>query len=170
MYATSNACPAITFTGNNPSTNSYTSACGQTYAQTATATGGDVGSAGGVSVGNGNIGGIVGVPSGVCPSPVTISSQGTMLGTVACPTGNPLACFLPGPYAFSIPIAPINVTNTASSPSSCGTGGSKYDCLVPGTYGNISITKALTLAPGTYNINSLSMTGNAQIIVPPRER
>jgi hypothetical protein len=39
--------------------------------------------------------------------------------------------------------------------------------MVPGTYGNISITSSLTLAPGTYNINSLSMTGNAGIVVSP---
>jgi len=33
--------------------------------------------------------------------------------------------------------------------------------------GNISIQQSLTPAPGSYNINSLSMTGNAQIIVTP---
>jgi len=39
--------------------------------------------------------------------------------------------------------------------------------MVPGSYGNISITGTLTLGPGTYNINSLSMTGNAAIVVNP---
>jgi len=39
--------------------------------------------------------------------------------------------------------------------------------MVPGSYGDISITGTLTIAPGTYNINSLSMTGNAQIVVNP---
>jgi hypothetical protein len=68
---------------------------------------------------------------------------------------------------FSIPVTPSGPTNTTTNPPSCGSGSSKYDCLTPGTYGNISITKALTLAPGIYNINSLSMTGNGQIIVSP---
>jgi hypothetical protein len=72
---------------------------------------------------------------------------------------------------FSIPKIPNGPTNTSTSPSTCSTGSGKskstFDCLAPGTYGNISITKALTLAPGVYNINSLSMTGNAQIIVSP---
>src|SRR5713101_547673 len=41
LFATSTACPAITFGGNNPTTDSYTTAGGQTYATSKTATGGD---------------------------------------------------------------------------------------------------------------------------------
>lgn len=178
MYSTSTACPAITFTGNNPSTNSYTTAGGKTYSQTAVNTGGDVGAAGGINVGNGNIGGIVGVlaysagpPQVGCPTPVSMSSNGTMDGTVSCPSGNnsnpPTSCYLQAPYSFSVPIIPSSPPNTATTPSTCGKGKSAYDCLVPNVYGNISITQPLTLAPGTYYINSLSMTGNAQIIVSP---
>jgi len=161
IYSTSTTCPAITFSGNNPSTNSYTTAGGQTYAQTQTNTGGDVGAAGGISVGNGNIGGIVGVVStanGGCATPVSINSQGTMGGTVVCPSGNSASCYLPVPYTFSVPVIPSSPPNTTTNPSTCGSGHSSYDCLAPGTYGNISITHPLTLAPGVYNINSLSMT------------
>jgi Tfp pilus assembly protein PilX len=180
MYGTSTACPAISFTGNNPSTNSFTSANGGTYATTVTSTGGDIGANGGVSVGNGNIGGIVGVTNTACATPVSLGSQGTMLGTVACPSGNSAACFLPAPYTFPVPPAPSPTPPTTNtSPSTCTTTTTtghghnttttttSYDCLVPGTYGNISIQASLTLAPGTYNINSLSMTGNAGIIVNP---
>ena len=41
--------------------------------------------------------------------------------------------------------------------------------IVPGTYGNISITgnETLTMTPGTYNINSISMAGNGAIVVSP---
>ncbi len=39
--------------------------------------------------------------------------------------------------------------------------------MVPGIYGNININGALTLAPGIYNINSLSMQGNGSITVTP---
>lgn len=178
LYTTSTACPAISFSGTNPSTDSYTTAGNGTYASTHASTGGDIGSAGGVSVGNGNVGGIVGVlaysagpPQVGCPTPVSLGPNGAMGGTVACPSGNALACYLPTAPVFSIPKIPNGPTNTSTSPSTCSTGSGKskstFDCLAPGTYGNISITKALTLAPGVYNINSLSMTGNAQIIVSP---
>jgi Tfp pilus assembly protein PilX len=173
LYATSNVCPALTFSGSNASTDSYTTAGVGTYATTKTNTGGDVGSNGEVSVQNGQIGGIVGVlqapPAGpgTCATPVTVGPNGTMLGTIACPSGNSIACYLPQPVSFPTPPAPNPLPpTTAYVPPSCGkkkTG----QCIVPGSYGNISITGTLTMAPGTYNINSLSMTGNAQIIVNP---
>ena len=100
MYGASTACPAISFTGNNPSTNSFTSANGGTYATTVTNTGGDIGSNGGIVVGNGNIGGVVGVTSSACPTPVSLGPNGTMLGTTACPSGNSAACFLPSALHF----------------------------------------------------------------------
>jgi hypothetical protein len=41
--------------------------------------------------------------------------------------------------------------------------------LVPGTYGNINLTgqTALILAPGVYNINSISTTGQSTITISP---
>ena len=180
MYGTSTACPAITFTGNNPTTNSFTSANGGTYASTATSTGGDIGSNGGVNIGNGNIGGIIGVTSGACATPLAVGPNGTMLGSLACPSGNVAACYLPSPYTFPVPPSPTPAPPTTNTtPNTCTTvttvthghntttTTTSYNCLVPGTYGNIAIQAPLTLAPGTYNINSLSMTGNAQIIVSP---
>ena len=165
LYATSNACPAITFTGNNPSTDSYTTAGGGTYATTKTNSGGDIGANGGVNVGNGNIGGIVGVlaplPAGVCATPVSVGPNGSMVGSVACPSGNPVACYDTTPTVFPTPPAPNPATPNTSYNGSMS--------IVAGTYGNISITgnKTLTLAPGTYNINSISMAGNGQIAVNP---
>ncbi len=107
LYATSNACPAITFTGNNPTTDSHTTAGGQTYSGTHASTGGDIGANGSVSVGNGNIGGIVGVllgpPTGpgTCTTPVTLGPNGTMVGTTACLSGNAISCYLPQPLCVS---------------------------------------------------------------------
>lgn len=164
LFATSNACPAITFTGNNPSTDSYTTANNGTYASTKTPTGGDVGSNGEVSVGNGNVGGIVGalqpppLGPGTCPTPVVVGPNGSTLGT----------SYSPQPYVFPTPPAPNPLPPTSSySPPSCGGGKKSGSCMVPGSYGNISITGTLTLAPGTYTINSLSMTGNGAIVVNP---
>ncbi len=174
LYATSTACPAINFNGNNATTDSYTTAGGQTYAGTHTNTGGDIGSNGSVDIGNGNVGGIVGVlqapPAGAgnCTTPVTKGPNSTMVGTTACPSGNAAACYLPQPYVFPTPPAPNPLPpNTSYSPPSCGGRGNSGNCMVPGTYGNISVNGALKLAPGVYNINSLSMQGNGSITVTP---
>jgi hypothetical protein len=183
LFATSTACPAIVFNGNNASTNSYTSAGGGTYATTQSNYGGDVGSNGGVSVGNGNVAGIVGVlqppplGNGACATPLSVGSNGSTLGPNcstpgvggcgACPgpTGpNCLAnnpTYVPTPYVFPAPPPPNPLP-----PTTAYSGGNS---LVPGSYGNISITgnTTLTLAPGTYSINSLSMAGKGQIAVNP---
>ena len=175
MYATSNICPALTFNGNNASTDSYTTANGGTYSGTKSNTGGDIGSNGGVNIGNGNIGGIVGVlappPAGMgpCATPFVEGPNGTAAAgsTTSCPSGNSTACYLTAPFTFPTPPAPNPLPpNTSYTPPSCG-GKKSGSCMVPGTYGNISITGTLTLAPGIYNINSLSMTGNAGIVVNP---
>ncbi len=166
VFAQSNACPAITFSGNNATVDSYTTAGGGTYASTHSNTGGDVGSDGGVAVGNGNIGGIVGVlppPPGIgtCATPVSEGPNGSMVGTVACPTGNAAACYLSQAYTFPTPPAPNPL------PPNTAYGGSLS--IVPGIYGNISLSghDTLTMTPGTYTINSISMAGQASIVISP---
>ena len=183
LFATSTACPAVTFNGNNASTNSYTTANGGTYSTTQSSFGGDVGSNGGVAVGNGNIAGIVGVlqppplGNGTCVTPLSIGSNGATLGP-SCSTPGVGGCgpcpgptgpncltnsptYVPTPYVFPAPPPPNPLP-----PTTAYSGGNS---LVPGNYGNISITghTTITLAPGTYNINSLSMAGNGQIVVNP---
>jgi hypothetical protein len=68
---------------------------------------------------------------------------------------------VPTPYVFPAPPPPNPLP-----PTTAYSGGNS---LVPGSYGNISITgnTTLTLAPGTYSINSLSMAGKGQIAVNP---
>jgi hypothetical protein len=176
LYATSSACPAINFNGNNASTDSYTTAGGGTYASTKTNTGGNIGSNGSVDIGNGNIGGTVGVlqapptGSGPCPTPFTAAPNGRDVGP-NCPGGSCVpnsATYIPMPFTFPVPPAPNPLPpNTSYTPPNCAGGNKVGQCIVPGTYGNISITGTLTMAPGTYNINSLSMTGNAAIVVDP---
>jgi Tfp pilus assembly protein PilX len=166
LFATASSCPAVTFTGNNPTTDSYTTSGGGNYSLTHQASGGDVGSNGGVSVGNGNIGGIVGVlPTNIghCATPFSISSNGSDIGP-NCP--GPLcvpnsASYLSAPYTFPTPPAPNPLPPTTNYNGSLS--------IVPGTFGNFSLAgnQTLTMAPGTYNINSISMAGNAQITVNP---
>jgi hypothetical protein len=184
LFATSTACPSVTFSGNNASTNSYTTAGGGTYGPPPTGTtsssGGDVGSNGGVSVGNGNIGGIVGVlapvsqgGSGTCATPLTVGPNGSNIGPPPCPGPTPpcvmnTPTYVPKPYVFPTPPLPNPLPpNTSYSPPSCGGKGKSGNCMVPGTYGNLTVNGTLTLAPGTYNLNSLGMQGNGQIVVSP---
>jgi Tfp pilus assembly protein PilX len=174
LFATSTACPALTISGggnSNPATDSYTSAAGGTYSTTSQDTLGDVGSNGGVSLtGHSQIGGAVAVPS-ILPTPPAApnpcsGAQGdySTTGTAgiylpATYPGNILS--QSGPYIFPTPPDPVPMP-TASSP----TGGTS---LVPGTYGAISLSgkTTLTLAPGVYNIYSLSISGQASVTVSP---
>lgn len=176
LFATSTACPAIAFTGNNPATDSYTTANNGTYSSTKTNTGGDVGSNGGVSVGNGNIGGLVGVLAppptgpGTCAKPFSIGPNGTDIGPncpgPTCVPNSPT--YLPGPETFPVPPAPNPLPpNTPYTPPNCSGKKNQGQCAAPGTYGDLTVNGTLTLAPGVYNINSLSMQGNGQIIVSP---
>jgi hypothetical protein len=163
LFADSSACPAVTFSG-NLLTDSYTTAGGQTYASSNTKSGSDVGTNGGVTMsGNATVNGIVGVlppaPVGPCATPFT-TSGGASPAT---------ATYLTAPTVFPAPPLPNpptpNTTYNPPDPTGCATGA----CMTPGTYGNISLSgkSDLTLAPGTYNINSLSMSGQSQISVSP---
>jgi hypothetical protein len=175
LYATSNACPAIDLHGGTKLTiDAYTPTAGG--GMTILPTGGDMGSNGGVNIGNGTVDGIVGVlqapptGNGNCATPLASGPGGTMLGTIACPSGNAAACYLQNPYKFPPPVVPVT-PNTAASIPACppvGKGkGSSGDCITPGIWGNISENGPLTMAAGTYYVNSLSMGGNAVVTVNP---
>lgn len=185
LWATSTSCSAINFNGHNASTDSYTTANGGTYQTTQSNTGGDIGTLGGVSLGNGNVGGTVGVldpssqgGSGTCQTPFSIGPNGqdcvvnngvTSCGTQAQGQGQPT--YLGQSYTFPTPQAPNPATpNTTQSLTTCpGQHGANY-CLSPATgLGNISLSgnASLTLSPGIYDINSLTTVGNASINVSP---
>jgi Tfp pilus assembly protein PilX len=171
LYATGTACPSLTMTG-NAITDSYSSANNGTYANTQSNTGGDVGANGGVSMtGNATVGGAIGVQS-TLPSPPgapdpCIGPQGDYsasgnAGWVKLP-GNGLQTVLP--QTFPTPPDPTPLPTAASADAG---NYSKGLSLVPGTYGAISLSGGtLTLAPGNYNIYSLSTSGKANVIVSP---
>ena len=180
LFGTGQGCNTVTFTGNG-STDSFTSAGGGTYATTQSTTGGNVGSNGGVSlVGNANIGGSLGIigptAPGTCPGS-NYSISGSNAGLIdnpknlPCTGANPPAnCVqqLPGPVTFQAPPPPVPApTNTNFTPPACPD--NNGSCLVPGTYGNISMSgkSQLILAPGVYNINTLSLSGQASIVITP---
>ena len=51
--------------------------------------------------------------------------------------------------------------------SGCTNNGSKNVSLAPGQYGNLSVSggTALNLSAGTYNINSINLSGNSSVVV-----
>ena len=188
MFANGLGCSILNL-GGGATTDSFTTANGGTYASTHTNTGGDVGANGNVMANGGptQIGGSVGV---LAVAPYTTATEGPCPQNNFTPLGgagmvnNPANTLntLAQPVVMPTPPAPNPVPPTTSyTPPSCGGSGkgkgpssSSGLCMVPGTYGNISLTGGsnLTLAPGVYNINSISVTGTSTIVIsanPPGE-
>jgi len=189
LFATSTLCSsttdAVMFSGNG-FTDSYSSQVGAYGGSNQSQTGGDIGSNGGVNLaGNATISGVVGVQNpgagtGTCngnavlgPDLSTSGNAGIYSGPgdpshldkLTCLQTGPGAPCSSGPLSFPTPPAP-----NPPPPTTNYTGGSS---LVPGSYGNITLTgntaagATLTLAPGVYNINSLNMSGNATLAIYP---
>jgi Tfp pilus assembly protein PilX len=172
MYGTGTGCGDVTFAG-NAVTDSFDSSKGN-YAGTKSNNGGDVGSNGNVAI-NGNnatIGGMLGVlpqpgqtsvVAGLCPgSNYTPSASGNT--GFAAGSGNGVQA-LSAPVTFTTPPAPVPAPpTTALSYTSSAS-------MVPGTYGNISLSGGpkvvLTMAPGVYNINTIAVAGQATIQISP---
>lgn len=159
VAATGTGCGQVDITGNS-NTDSFTSANGGTYATTHSTTGGNIGTNGNVSAtGNTTIDGSILANGGTCSSPATLNGNTTMTGTVVA---SPPVTYPPA----TIP----SPTPPTTTPTTCATGycnGNGTQALGPGQYGNIELigNYILQLSAGTYNINSITMTGNVQIQV-----
>ena len=168
MFGTGTGCGDVSFTGNG-TTDSFDSSRG-TYATTVSNTGGDVGSNGNVLLtGNSTIGGSIGVlpatPGGAITQGACPGSNYTISGTNAGLASSPSNTLIPltAPAVFPAPPVPSPAPPTTPVTYTSNTN------LVPGSYGSISVSgqATLTLAPGVYNINSLSLSGQSQIIITP---
>jgi hypothetical protein len=173
MFATGTNCPAITFSGggnSDPATDSYNSKTGA-YGSTNNVfdTGGNVGANGGISLsGHSQIGGNIGLqslpggPQVPCAGGdyVTSGSAGLYNPNGNGPNPNVLQQ-LTAPVTFPTPPDPTPLP-TSKSPQ-------PTNPAVPGTYGDISLSgkTTLVLAPGVYNVNSLSLSGQSSIKVNP---
>lgn len=169
LFGTGVGCGDVNFTGNGY-TDSYNGSLGPYGPNNNNNSGGNVGSNGNVSLGgNGTIGGNVGVqpngPNGTIVEGTCPGSNYTVSGGNAGLANNPANTLTPllQPVQFPIPptIVPPPPTNNMNM--------SKSTTLVPGNYGNISLSGSatLTLAPGVYNVNSLTMAGQASIVITP---
>ena len=154
LFATSTECGALSMSGSTY-TDSFDSGAG-TYAATHTNSGGDVGTNGNLDMeGSSNVWGILYGPntqSGNCPRALHDSSSGGVSGGIVQLSGQTF----PTPPVPS----PLPPTTNFNIPSNGYT-------LVPGTYGNISCSggKTFYMTPGTYNLNSIAMSGGADLVV-----
>ena len=164
LFATASGCSSVSISGNG-TVDSYN---GLTNS-------GNVGTNGNATL-SGNP-----VVNGAIYSPVTGSgncSSKTMTGLSTSGKAQATGGLkpLPGPVNYPLPPAPSPAppTTTQNISGSCGTvsgcssaGGSKSVNLAPGGYGNLSATGGTTLhmSAGTYNFNSLTLSGNSILYV-----
>jgi Tfp pilus assembly protein PilX len=164
FFATSTACGAFTMQG-GATTDGFSSAAGGYSLATRSLSAGGIGSNGSVSLGGNptQVGGNIYVPNalvGACPDGVQeAGGAGLISGNNV--VSQPVATVPTPPVPNPLP------PNTTTTPPPCLTG--TASCLVPGTYGNISLTgkTALILAPGVYNINSISSAGQSTTTISP---
>jgi Tfp pilus assembly protein PilX len=156
FFATGTGCGVFSMSG-NVSTDGFSSASGGTYATTKSNSTGGIGANGNLDLnGSVSVGGNIYAPNatiGACPDGVSEN------GGAGMTAGNTVVA--QPPVTVSTPPVPNPLPPT--------TGLTNPGSLVPGNYGNISLNahKTLTLSPGTYNINSLTMTGNSTIQISP---
>ena len=156
-YATGTGCGALNLSG-GAYTDSFDSSQG-TYAQTKQLANGNVGVTGNATLsGQAKINGSIaalnttvgacqnGVP-GISPSGQAVVTAGYIRLTAAPPFPNP----------------------PRTTPGSSDVGITKNTSLSPGSFGNIAVSggATLTLAPGTYYINSVTLSGGSIVTVSP---
>ena len=164
IFATANGCSSINMSG-NAVVDSFNSASNNN---------GNVGTNGNVNLsGNPVVNGAVYSPitgTGNCSSK---SMTGLSTSGKAQATGGLQA--LAGPLAYPAPPAPSpappttaqNISGSCGSIAGCSNAGSKAVTLAPGQYGNLSISGGTTVnvSGGTYNVNSLTLSGNSALVV-----
>ena len=169
IYGVSTACPAINFTGNGK-TGSFTAVAGSEPASgqppngANTTSGADVGTNGGIALGgNSTIAGIAGVatnPPCFIPDKMFQPATSTPISKETFPV-----------YPAPNPPPPTTKTNIT-----------KNTTMVPGNnYGNISISGSATVTlsipdgqgtqanPAVFVMNSLSMTGQSNLVIKPAD-
>ncbi len=171
IFATASGCGAITATGNG-SLDSFDSTLG--YNASHMNSGGNAGTNGNATLsGNAKINGTVASPlsgTGACKAS---SMMGYTVSGNAKATGGLVHLDDPVFYANPVPPSPAppttnqSISGTCGSIAGCTSAGSKAVNLAPGQYGNLSLSGNTTahLTRGTYNVNSLTLSGNSVLRV-----
>lgn len=175
-FADNNGCGSLSFTGNG-STDSYDSSTlslSSTGAATGTPTfqsyGGNLGTNGNQSDSGNNvqINGSLSTPRagiGAC----TAGNVTALTGSSSQITGGIIE--LPQAINFQMPVIPApGTTDISSSATLCPTSAAiTVACPTPGEYRDINLSgnDTVSLPPGTYNINSVSISGNGVLQIVP---
>lgn len=164
LFATGVGCSVVGLAG-GAFVDSWDSANGGTYQATKSSTGGNVGGNGNVNLSGGSqVGGNIGAQNtaqGACPAGITLNGNGNGLIAGQNPPNTYVAISppvnLPTPPP---PVPPPPTTNLMINNS---------QTLVPGTYGDLKVGagSTLTLAPGVYNLNSITLVGNSVLTISP---
>jgi len=173
IQSTGNGCGALTLAG-GASTDSYDSSAG-TYASTNTAAGGNIEANGNVSLSGSSteVEGNLYDPNPTGTSCSSGSVDALTVGGGASVTGS--VTTIGAPLTVPTPPAPSPVPPTTNEPftGNCGGGAGCTNlsadnlALAPGTYGNISASggTSLHLSAGTYNLNSLTLSGGSSLVI-----
>ena len=186
--ASSNGCDALGFSGSSE-TDSYNSSTYNPANGAVSATNGGLETSGGNVATNGNL-----TESGSVTINGTLSTPRALdpNGTVNCQSNNIVAWTtsgsatvtgglieLPAPVVPPVPAVPSPAppTTNQSISGSCPTGSSAITgctngssdtvTLAPGQYGNLNVSgnTIVDLSAGTYNVNSINVSGNSQLVI-----
>jgi hypothetical protein len=163
IFGTANGCSSVNVSGNGT-----VDSLGNSNSS------GNVGTNGNVTLsGNPVVNGAVYSPIGGTGNCSTKTMTGLSTSGKAQATGGLQA--LSGPVNYPLPPAPNpapptttqNISGSCGSISGCINNGSKNVSLAPGQYGNLSISGGTTVnvSGGSYNINSLTLSGNSTLVV-----
>ncbi len=172
IFATANGCSSLNVSGNG-TVDSFNSSFGS-YGSSHQNSGGNVGTDGNVTLsGNPVVYGTAASPFGGSGNCSTKSMTGYSTSGKAQATGGQVV--LPQALTYPAPSAPNptpptttqNISGSCGSIAGCVSNGSKNVILAPGVYGNLSVSGGTTVnvSGGTYNMNSLTLSGNSTLVV-----
>ena len=159
VFGTGNSCGDLTLSG-GAYTDSFDSSQG-TYASTKLDSNGNVGSNGNVTL-SGSTTEVNGTISVLQPNVGTCSAANDVTNSAGSGAYQAITQ-LPNPQVFPNPPAISPAPPTTNQNYTANT------TLSPGDYGNVNMSgnKTLTLSPGTYNLNSLVLSGNSALQISP---
>jgi hypothetical protein len=172
VFATANGCGSIVMSGGS-TVDSFNSSQG--YASSHTQSGGNVGTNGNVTL-NGSKSAIYGSAAAASGSTgncsktsvtgVTTNGGAQVTGPVTAVSASISYPNPPAPNPAP-PTTTQNISGSCGSVAGCSNTGSKAVSLMPGQYGNLTINGGTTahFSHGTYNINSLTLSGQSILLV-----
>jgi hypothetical protein len=175
IFATANGCGTLTLSGGS-SVDSFDSTVTGGYSASHQNSGGNVGTNGNLTLNGSNVivYGSASLPMTSTGNCSTKSLTGFSTSGGAQVAGGLVQLSQPVVYAAPAMPSPAPPTTSQSLSGSCGTissgctnNGSKNVILAPGTYGNLTASGGTTMhvSMGTYNLNSLTLSGNSILVV-----